>query len=117
MFMEQSRGDALLLGDQGYPITPWLRTPFMNAVTPQERTYNRFHASERVIIERCFGQLKRRFPILHYKVRLSLEKVPAVIVACFMLHNVAKYLDDTDDFLELQQFISIPLIINSLLPL
>ena len=99
-FMAQSRTDAILLGDKGYPITPWLMTPFMNPETPQELTFNIHQAKERVVIERCFGHLKQRFPILQYKVGLSLEKISSLIVACFMLHNVAKYLGDENDFPE-----------------
>ena len=63
-FMERSRSDTILLADKGYGIAPWLMTPYVPAATPQETTYNRIHTRERVIIERCFGQLKRRFPIL-----------------------------------------------------
>jgi hypothetical protein len=90
--------NPLLLGDEGYPISPWLMTPFRQPSTPQQREFNKVFTKERVIIERCFGQLKRCFPILHYKVRLNLEKVASLIITCFVFHNVAKYLGDNDDF-------------------
>lgn len=93
--------NALLLGDEGYPISQWLMTPFRQPNSPQQRNFNNVFTKERVIIERCFGQLKRRFPILHYKVRLRLDKVASAIIACFVFHNVAKYLGDVDDFPEL----------------
>ncbi|KAJ4428991.1 hypothetical protein ANN_25987 [Periplaneta americana] len=60
---------------------------------PEEREYNILLKKERVIIERCFGQLKRRFPCLNY-LRVDLTKVPSVIISCALLHNVAKYLKD-----------------------
>ena len=99
--MSRGIGNALLLGDEGYGIMPWLLTPFKNPDTPEEKLYNKVFTKERVIIERCFGQLKRRFPILHYKVRVALHKAASIIICCFVLHNVAKYLKDNADFPEL----------------
>ncbi|KAI4459480.1 hypothetical protein MML48_6g00003793 [Holotrichia oblita] len=46
------------------------------------------------IFERCFGQLKRRFPVLQHQIRLNIDKIPSVIVRAVVLHNVAKYLND-----------------------
>ncbi|PSN40996.1 hypothetical protein C0J52_16072 [Blattella germanica] len=71
-------------------------TPFRNPGTQEERAYNLCFTKERVIIERCFGQVKQRFPILGNKIRLETRKVPSVILSCFVLHNVAKYLGDED---------------------
>ncbi|XP_046666759.1 putative nuclease HARBI1 [Homalodisca vitripennis] len=53
---------------------------------------------ERVIIERCFGQLKRRFPILRNCVRVALNNIPQVVVSCAVLHNIAKYLKDDFEY-------------------
>ena len=100
--MINSRTDALLLGDEGYGIAPWLMTPFRDPQPPHEISFNRVFTKERVIIERCFGQVKGRFPILQERIRIQLGKVPSVIVACFVLHNVAKYVQDPDDFFEYQ---------------
>jgi hypothetical protein len=98
--MEENREKALLLGDEGYGIAPWLMTPFKNPQTPEERAYNKLFTKERVIIERCFGQLKQRFPVLQYKVRLALKSVPKLIICCFILHNIAKYLKDEMELLQ-----------------
>ncbi|XP_047106771.1 putative nuclease HARBI1 [Schistocerca piceifrons] len=94
--LRENQCNALILGDEGYGIAPWLMTPFQNPETPDERAYNRLHSKERVIIEWCFGQVKRRFPILQNKIRLAQTKIPSVIIACFVLHNVAKHLGDED---------------------
>jgi hypothetical protein len=86
-----------LLGDSGYGIAPWLMTPFdLRTTSLTERAYNRLYAKERVIIERCFGQLKRRFPMMGYIIRVDLKKVSPFIVSAFVLHNVAKFLIDED---------------------
>lgn len=99
--ISRNRVNALLLSDSGYGLAPWLMTPFRNPQTPQETAYNRCITRERVVIERCFGQLKQRFPILQHKVRLSLNKIPKLIVCCFVLHNIAKHLQDEDPELPL----------------
>lgn len=90
----REQNPELLLGDIGYGISPWLLTPYKNPSTPQEIAYNNLHTRERVIIERCFGQLKRRFPVLQHPIRIDTKKIPSVIISCFVLHNVAKYLKD-----------------------
>ncbi|KAJ8940577.1 hypothetical protein NQ314_010655 [Rhamnusium bicolor] len=63
-----------------------------------ERHFNLIQARERCIIERLFGQLKKRFPILGNCVRVTSERVPKVIISCAVLHNVAKHLNDVFDF-------------------
>ncbi|KAJ8048621.1 Protein ALP1-like [Holothuria leucospilota] len=76
--MSNSGTDALLLGDEGYGVAPWFMTPFKEPLqSPEETSYNKCHKKERLIIERCFGQLKRRFPILQGRVRIQLRKVPS----------------------------------------
>ncbi|CAH1966428.1 unnamed protein product [Acanthoscelides obtectus] len=62
----------VLLGDFGYGIEPCLMTPFRNPTPGAEINYNKLLKQQRVIIERCFGQLKCRFPILQYVCRVKL---------------------------------------------
>jgi len=95
--------DGVILGDSGYGITPWLLTPFDKPATEIEVNFNQVYAKERVIIERCFGQLKRRFPILGYKVRTSLDTVLSIITCCAVLHNVSKHLKDDENFPNIEQ--------------
>ncbi|KAF4525384.1 hypothetical protein B566_EDAN013235 [Ephemera danica] len=96
--MKNNMVGALLLGDAGYALTPWLMTPYKNPATNAQRRFNTVHIDERVTVERVFGQLKRRFPMLHYTIRLKLVRVPKVIVAACILHNVSKFFNDPDDF-------------------
>lgn len=100
--MERNTASALLLGDSGYGIAPWLMTPFSPPANQIETEFNRCFTRERVTIERCFGQVKQRFPMLQHKIRIKLEKVPSFILCCFILHNVAKKLNDPDFDLEEQ---------------
>lgn len=85
---------ALLLADEAYPLTPWTMTAYKNPTTRAQKEFNRLHIKERVMIERLFGQLKRRFPILGNTIRVATEKIPKLIIACVILHNVGKFLND-----------------------
>lgn len=58
---ENKQIDGWLLGDSGYPLKPWLLTPFLNPSSNGEEKYNRCHKSTRNVIERAFGLLKSRF--------------------------------------------------------
>ena len=90
MVLTNPRGEVgVLLGDSGYPSTPYLLTPYGQPTTPAERKYNKSHCSTRVRIEHSFGVLKRRFHVLHGEVRLQPHKAVKVISACTVLHNIA----------------------------
>ena len=65
--------NSYLLGDSGYACDYFLMTPLRNPQTAQERRYNLSHARTRNVIERLFGVLKRRFPILQETMRNKLE--------------------------------------------
>ncbi|XP_076906390.1 uncharacterized protein LOC143562493 [Bidens hawaiensis] len=56
------------------------------ALTNKEK-FNHAHAKLRNVIERAFGVLKARFPILKRMAPFSLETQRNVTVACFALHN------------------------------
>lgn len=81
-----------MLGDQGYPLEPWLFTPIAVPHTAKEKKYNAMHASARNTIERAFGVLKSRFRclskqrVLHY----SHETAAKIIYCCVILHNIMR---------------------------
>lgn len=57
------------------------------------------HGQEWVIIEKCFGQLIIRFPILGncYTINHSIK----VVVICVVLH-ISKHLNDSFDYREIE---------------
>ena len=97
VYNQLRRGElqGILLGDNEYAIEPFLLTPFLRPATPAEHAYNGVHKRARCTIERTFGQVKRRFHFIGSILRCSLDRVPFVIVSCFILHNLAK---DRGDF-------------------
>ncbi|XP_063913017.1 putative nuclease HARBI1 [Zophobas morio] len=80
--------NCLLLGHSGYANGKYLVTPLLNPRTPPEQLYNESHIRTRNVIERCFGVLKRRFPILAYGCRLKVDTCLIIIVAASVLHNL-----------------------------
>ena len=91
--LEQGGGhglaDGVLLGDSGYACTSFLLTPYSQPHSPSEERFNRAHKTTRCTIERTFGLLKRRFHILHSEIRMAPDRVCTIVVACFVLHNIA----------------------------
>ncbi|KAI4463282.1 hypothetical protein MML48_4g00007084 [Holotrichia oblita] len=93
--LKNSTEKCVLLGDDGYSISPWVMTPWRTPATQEQQNYNNVFCWERVI-ERCFGQLKARFSVLQYKISNKLEKIPSTIIVCVVLHNIAKHLHVED---------------------
>lgn len=55
--MDQLPGGGWLLGDSGYPLRPWLMTPFLTPQAGQQEKYNASHIKTRNCVERAFGVL------------------------------------------------------------
>lgn len=85
-----------MLGDSGYALKKYLITPILNPRTEAEQLFNESQIRSRNPIERLFGVLKRRFPILSLGIRLSLETAKAVIIACAVLYNIALDMNEPD---------------------
>lgn len=94
----------------GYKITPYTIRPFdekelrngTRADHQRRTTFNIKHAGARSIIERAFGRLKGRFPILKLMPGRHMPRVFHVIEALMILHNILLDLgdspEDIDDF-------------------
>lgn len=90
-------GNYFLVSDGGYKNTRYLATPFLtHSVGANQREtavrelYNASQIRTRQCVERSYGVLKRRFPILSMGMRLrDLNTVRNIIVSCCILHNFA----------------------------
>jgi hypothetical protein len=71
-------------------------TPYMRPNSPSEEKYNVAHKRTRVIIEQAFGRWKKRFGVLHSRIRMSPDRVCTIILACAVLHNIAIQLKEPD---------------------
>ncbi|KAK9065899.1 hypothetical protein SSX86_015301 [Deinandra increscens subsp. villosa] len=69
------------------------------AMTNKEK-FNHAHAKLRNVIERSFGVLKARFPILKRMTPFPLTTQRNISIACFALHNFIRKEGLSDDFFE-----------------
>lgn len=95
-FENRVYGDNLVVADSGYAIKPYLITPLLNPLTRAEHLFNEAQIRTKNPIERSFGILKRRFPILSLGIRLKQEKVETVVMAAVVLHNIALTMGDRE---------------------
>ncbi|KAJ3662483.1 hypothetical protein Zmor_006830 [Zophobas morio] len=89
--------NLFIIGDSGYPLQPFLLTPFENAPenTP-ESNYNHHLVRTRNIIEKLNGVLKSRFRCLlkHRVLNYDPIKAGKIIYSCGVLHNIARFYKD-----------------------
>ena len=64
-------------------------TPYIHPQTRPQLRYNMAHKRTRVLVENTIGVLKRRFPCLHFGLRVNPGRANTIIAACIVLHNVA----------------------------
>ena len=75
----------------------------LNHATPTEERFNAALARTRVLIEKTFGILKRRFQIPYSVIRAKPTRTIIYTTACEILHNIAwidiidRYRDDDGD--------------------
>ena len=75
-----------LLGDEIFPLKPWLMRPFPgNNLSEENRIYNYRHSRARRTIENTFGILAARWRIMLKPIRASVENVEKYICACLGL--------------------------------
>lgn len=89
--------DTHIIADAAYSIHPHVMVPFRDNghLTVLQKNYNFCLSSTKMVIERAFGLLKVRFRILLDCLPLTdIEKIPQIILACCVLHNVCMSRND-----------------------
>ncbi|KAM5549355.1 protein ALP1-like [Rosa sericea] len=76
-----------LVGDEGYPLLPWLMVPFVDAMPgSNEEQFNAAHARMRLSGLRAIDSLKN-WGVLSRPIREEMKMAVAYIGACSILHN------------------------------
>ncbi|CAI0433703.1 unnamed protein product, partial [Linum tenue] len=66
----------------------------------RKQLFNYYHSSLRNVIERCFGVLKARFPILKHMPPFALKKQAHIVLACCVIHNFIRIHSGDDTLFE-----------------
>ncbi|CAH1969581.1 unnamed protein product, partial [Acanthoscelides obtectus] len=83
-------GQYHLLGVSAYPCLVNLLTPFRDNghLTRRQKNYNYLLATNRYIIEHCFGSLKQKWRKLYHIKMHKIADIVHFIRACAVLHNI-----------------------------
>ncbi|KAK9945253.1 hypothetical protein M0R45_010778 [Rubus argutus] len=80
-----------VVGGVGYPLLPWLVTPYESYGLPTSSisAFNAAHEAARSLAVRAFSQLKGTWRILSKVMwRPDKRKLPSIILVCCLLHNI-----------------------------
>lgn len=96
-----SSPDYHIVGDSAFPLHKHLMVPFKNIghLCEAQLKFNTKLSKARVTIENAFGFLKGRFRRLKY-VDADIERIPKIVKACCVLHNIALHDPEDISFLE-----------------
>lgn len=86
-----------LLGDAAYGLSSFCLTPFERSdrMTQTQKNYNFWQSSGRMVVERAFGCLKKRFPILQTAFTSDDKWLCTVAKFCVTIHNMCcKYREE-----------------------
>ncbi|XP_026736450.1 putative nuclease HARBI1 [Trichoplusia ni] len=95
-FLQGTYRNYCLLGDSGYAQTTFMMTPFATVSSANQSLYNESQIRTRNTIERTFGIWKRRFPIMSRGIQVHLSRIPGIIIATCVLHNIARLQNDPE---------------------
>ena len=86
-----------IVGESAYPLCTWLIKPFPHSGTMRsnQRSFNYQVSRARIVTENAFGHLKAWWKRLSKQNDMEVTRVPQVILACCILHNVCEVHGDT----------------------
>lgn len=81
-----------IVGGNGYPLLPWLITPYENNINGRSASCSLLdtrHEDVRLLAVKAFLQLKGGWRILNKVMwRPDKQKLPSIILVCCLLHNI-----------------------------
>ncbi|KDP29866.1 hypothetical protein JCGZ_18441 [Jatropha curcas] len=93
--MEGAELGEYIIGDAGFPLLPWLLTPFQHALPGHQAEFNKLHSAARVVAQIALARLKEMWRIMHGVMWLpDKNKLPRIIFVCCLLHNIVIDMED-----------------------
>ncbi|CAL5426642.1 unnamed protein product [Camellia sinensis] len=97
--MKLSEGTELkeyIVGDLGFPLLPWLITPYQGKELPESKAdFNKRLFATRVVAQRALARLKEMWRIIQGVMwRPDKNRLPRIILVCCILHNIVIDMED-----------------------
>ncbi|GAB4860201.1 hypothetical protein Ancab_040427 [Ancistrocladus abbreviatus] len=85
-----------IIGDSGFPLLPWLITPYPGKDLPEPKgEFNRRHFATRMVAQRALTRLKEMWKIIRGSMwRPDKHRLPRIILVCCLLHNIIIDMED-----------------------
>lgn len=88
----------VLIGDEAYPLKPYLMRPFPSRVlNPAREYFNERLSRARKCIECAFGILRAKWRLLGKDIEVSPKKAVVIIKCMCLLHNIIREKDGNSD--------------------
>ena len=86
-----------LVGDSAYPLSTWIMKHFAHnsTLTDGQKLFNYRLSRARIVVENAFGRLKARWRRLMKQNDMDTTRVPQVVLACCILHNICEIHGDS----------------------
>ncbi|CBI16187.3 hypothetical protein AAG906_032178 [Vitis piasezkii] len=93
---EGSEISEYIVGDSGYPLLPWLVTPYQGKELSESKAeFNRRHFATRMVAQRALARLKEMWKVIQGVMwRPDKNRLPRIILVCCLLHNIVIDLED-----------------------
>lgn len=85
-----------IVGDSGFPLLPWLLTPYQEKELSESKDdFNKRHFATWMVAHRALARLKDGWKVIQGSMwRPDKHKLPRIILACCILHNVVIDMED-----------------------
>ncbi|KAL2899076.1 Protein ALP1-like [Bienertia sinuspersici] len=98
LFSQGSELREYIVGDSGFPLLPWLMTPYRGkgkGLSEVQTDFNKRHFATRMVARRALARLKEMWKIIHGAMwRPDKHRLPRIILVCCLLHNIVIDMED-----------------------
>ncbi|KAK0592477.1 hypothetical protein LWI29_019818 [Acer saccharum] len=97
--LQLSEGTELreyIVGDTGFPLLPWLLTPYHGkGLSDNQAEFNKRHSATRMVAQMALARLKEVWRIIHGVMWMpDKNRLPRIVLVCCLLHNIIIDMED-----------------------